>query len=75
MRSITQSVRDRFTYKELRLDESVFIVTTCKRCGASQIVSEFDGSLEEWEREHSCRMKTKASNACPAEGQFVAHKR
>ena len=35
--------------------EGIFLVeSTCTKCGASKTVSLRDGSLEEWESEHTC---------------------
>jgi len=52
---------DRFTYNEVRPQKSVRIICTCNYCGASKVVSHFDGSLENWEENHDCEIRAKAS--------------
>jgi len=47
--------RDRFTYAEVRTEKTVLILSTCKDCGACKLVSHFDLSLEDWERDHVCQ--------------------
>jgi hypothetical protein len=32
------------------------IISTCTRCGESQVLSRYDGSLEKWEREHEANL-------------------
>jgi len=48
---------DRFTYNEVRSGNKLLVVCTCNDCGASKVVS-FDGTLNEWEQNHDCRMTT-----------------
>lgn len=33
---------------------SIRILSVCRSCGASRVVSVSDGSLEQWERTHDC---------------------
>ena len=52
-----QSIAKSFKH-ELVLREPhshLFIKSMCKRCGASGVVSVYDGSLEKWEDEHDCQ--------------------
>jgi hypothetical protein len=35
----------------------LFIKSMCKRCGASGVVSVYDGSLEKWEDGHECQKR------------------
>lgn len=45
---------DRFLRALIKADEPILIRSTCKRCGKSEIVSLFDGSLQDWESAHNC---------------------
>lgn len=42
-----------FTHTLVQLNERILIVSACCICGASELVSRADGSLEEWEVRHS----------------------
>jgi hypothetical protein len=45
-----------FTLAAVLLENRVLIRSTCKKCGASRVVSVSDGSLRLWEDGHKCRM-------------------
>jgi hypothetical protein len=42
-----------FSHALQEVGNRMLIEDTCKECGASKLVSIFDGSLEEWEEQHS----------------------
>jgi hypothetical protein len=44
--------------KDLTLVHSI-----CLKCGASKLVSSYDGSLEEWEEQHQCNTTMPADAA------------
>ena len=48
------SVNQQFTNTLARLQGRTLIVSRCKRCGLSKLVSVSDGSLEEWHQRHRC---------------------
>lgn len=56
-----QDGKARFTHTEERFGKRIMIVSTCNDCGAANVVSPYDGSLEEWERNHECEKRAKAS--------------
>jgi hypothetical protein len=43
-----------FQRKLVRTEFRVLIETTCMKCGARKLVSQYDGSLDQWEDGHSC---------------------
>lgn len=51
---------DQFTQVGIIADTRMMIVSTCTECGASKIVSTYDGSLEQWQNEHQCE-KTRST--------------
>jgi hypothetical protein len=59
--SDTQDGKARFTHTEERFGKRILIVSTCNECGAANIVSRYDGSLEAWERNHKCEKRAMAS--------------
>jgi hypothetical protein len=50
----------RFHRTAIRTDTRLLIQSTCIKCGVSKLVSHHDGSLEEWESEHECKVKAKS---------------
>ncbi len=43
-----------FTHMPVKTEARLLIVSTCQKCGASKLVSSFDGSLQRWEDGHKC---------------------
>lgn len=43
-----------FTRRLVRTVNRLMIESTCMRCGATGLVSEHDGTLENWEEGHNC---------------------
>ena len=43
-----------FARKLVRTVDRLMIESTCMRCGMASLVSGHDGTLENWEEEHSC---------------------
>jgi hypothetical protein len=44
-----------FSHTPVKTEARLLIVSTCRKCGASKLVSQFDGSLKQWEDGHECR--------------------
>ena len=44
-----------YAHAPVRTETRVLILSTCKKCGASKMVSVADGSLERWEEQHQCK--------------------
>lgn len=58
---ITQ-VQSSFSYHLVETDGRMMLESTCKKCGASKLVSDRDGSLREWEMKHSEQCRPVNSN-------------
>lgn len=43
-----------FTHKLTRTVDRLMIESTCTKCGTAKLVSNHDGTLEEWEEGHAC---------------------
>jgi hypothetical protein len=43
-----------FARKLVRTVNRLMIESTCMKCGAASLVSDHDGTLEEWEEGHIC---------------------
>ncbi len=43
-----------FTHTAIKTESRLLIQTICTNCGASKLVSTYDGTLERWESEHTC---------------------
>ena len=43
-----------FARKLVRTVNRLMIESTCIKCGATSLVSDHDGTLEEWEEAHTC---------------------
>lgn len=48
-----------FTCTPVHEGNSIRILSVCKSCGASRVVSVSDGSLDEWQRTHECGTERK----------------
>ncbi len=46
---------DDFLRTHVRTEDRLLIQSTCKVCGRSQVVSNADGSLQNWESTHDCK--------------------
>lgn len=55
-----------FNHALVRLDQRILIESVCSRCGASELVSRADGSLEEWEGAHAAEHESLDQNGQPA---------
>ena len=44
-----------FARKLVRTVNRLMIESTCRNCGAASIVSDHDGTLEDWEERHTCK--------------------
>jgi hypothetical protein len=51
-----------FHRKAVRTESRLMIQSTCASCGIAKLVSHHDRSLEEWEAQHECKSKAKATN-------------
>lgn len=47
--------RSAFRYELKKVGNRLMIEGKCLYCGATQLVSAFDGSLSQWEEQHDCR--------------------
>lgn len=53
--------RPQFVRNIERQEPRVLICSICAQCGARQIASAADGSLQEWEDRHECRKPVQRS--------------
>jgi hypothetical protein len=51
-----------FTHTLERSESRLMIRSACADCGQSQLVSEHDGSLQEWEDGHRCELSPPGKN-------------
>jgi hypothetical protein len=52
-----------FTRYPVRMKDLTLVHSICLKCGASKLLSSNDGSLEEWEQQHQCKLKMPADVA------------
>lgn len=57
---------DDFLRTHIRTEERLLIQSTCKACGKSQLVSNADGSLQNWESTHDCKQVANGRGNPPA---------
>lgn len=57
--------RSHFQHSPVKTEFRPLVRSTCKRCGKSRIVSDYDGTLKRWEARHECE-QTKDSNGSAA---------
>jgi len=50
-----QAGANSFKHELVVHEPHLLVKSMCKRCGASGVVSVYDGSLEKWEDEHECQ--------------------
>lgn len=46
---------DRFARSLVRAEDRLLIYSICRVCREEKIVSDMDGSLDEWEKDHRCK--------------------
>jgi hypothetical protein len=48
----------RYLFKD---GERLLVLSSCVACGEALIATDYDGFLQDWEREHTCAFRIKAA--------------
>lgn len=55
-----------FAHALVRIEKRTMVESTCRECGSSKLVLYTDGSLAEWEQQHSTQHRLQGFKSIPA---------